>query len=290
MRLMTCKPRLLALGLWALGLPALAQVQLMPGQGDTEVHKCVRAGEIFYTNGACPSGTSEVKLGAGKGGEPRVRTVPATPTAPITPAAPVAPVPGTYAVPGNTPVAPSRPAVTPPPPPVAQPGMITITPSAQRRAAQAPAPEALRRPAMVDVPPEPVERWTNVQPGSLGGRRPAVAPQRAEVDVGPRPLSAFPPLPESDAGRRAERAERSDRADRAGTVVQVEEPMRGANRSVEAMPTPDARANNQAMCGFVNAEMTRLSEEARVAGSDDVRVRIAGQQQRLKARHTQLKC
>ncbi|ARU03561.1 hypothetical protein CCO03_01650 [Comamonas serinivorans] len=28
----------------------------------TEVHKCVRAGEVFYTNGACPAGTSSAPL------------------------------------------------------------------------------------------------------------------------------------------------------------------------------------------------------------------------------------
>ena len=88
--------RLLALGLCMTGLPALAQVQVLSGQGSSEVHKCVRAGEIFYTNGSCPGGTTEVRLGeSGQGG--RVRTVPATPTspapvAPVAPAAPVVPV------------------------------------------------------------------------------------------------------------------------------------------------------------------------------------------------------
>ncbi len=283
------------LRLWALSLAAsslcgqaaMAQVQVLPGQGSSEVHKCVRAGEIFYTNGACPSGPAEVNMGPrGPGGTPRVRTVPATPPvtatpvpvvpAPIAPTAPVSPV---------APVAPPVPVTrTAPVPasPVTQPGMITITPS----------PSAQRRPAnrpTQQVESTPVEPWTTVQPGSLQRRQ--ASPVRIEPEeTGARPLSAFPPLPESDAGRRAERMERSDRAERSGTVVQVEEPMRGAGRNVEAAPAPDARANNQAMCGFVGAELTRLAEEASAATSDDVRSRIAAQQQRLKARHAQLKC
>ena len=305
--------RLLALGLCMTGLPAVAQMQVLSGQGSSEVHKCVRAGEIFYTNGSCPGGTTEVRLGeSGQGG--RVRTVPATPTSPVpvAPVAPVAPAPPRVASPQLAPVQPAHaPAATSappttrlspsqsshtggaqpsmPPPPVAQPGLITITPSpsAQRRAA--PVMDSQRRsPPVVDA--QPIEPWTRVEPGALQ-RRPAVAAPRTEVDAGPRPLSAVPPLPESDAGRRAERLERQERADRSGAVVQLEEPMRGAGRpGVDATPAPDVRANNQAMCGFVNAELARLSEEAGATSSEDVRSRIATQQQRLKARHVQLKC
>ena len=118
-------------------------------------------------------------------------------------------------------------------------------------------------------------------------RRQVVAPARVDLDVGPRPLSAFPPLPESATGQRADR---SERADRSGTAEQMDEPMRGAGRSVAAMPAPDAKASNQAMCGFVSAELARLGDEADVAASDDVRARIATQQQRLKARQARLKC
>lgn len=278
MRMTLSSLRLLALSLAASALPALAQVEVLPGRGSSEVHKCVRAGEIFYTNGACPSGTAEVNMGE-RGGAPRVRTVPATP--PVSVPAPVspAPSPAVTAAPMPAPAAIPRAA---PAVPVTQPGMITISPSpsAQRRATS---------PRPTQQESTPVEPWTTVQPGSLQRRQ--AAPVRIEPEEpGVRPLSAFPPLPESEAGRRAERMERSDRAERSGTVVQIEEPMRGAGRSVSATPAPDAKANNQAMCGFVGAEMARLTEEAGVATSDDVRTRIAAQQQRLKARHAQLKC
>ena len=285
------------LRLWALSLAAsslcgqaaLAQVQVLPGQGSSEVHKCVRAGEIFYTNGACPSGTAEVNMGPrGPGGTPRVRTVPATPPVSMPPA-PVAPTPAVTSAPmapvAPTPAAPvtrATPAPIAPATPVTPPGMITITPS----------PSAQRRPVTrptQQVESTPVEPWTTVQPGSLQRRQ--ASPVRIEPEeTGVRPLSAFPPLPESDAGRRSERMERSDRAERSGTVVHVEEPMRGAGRTVEAAPAPDAKANNQAMCGFVGAELARLADEASAATSDDVRSRIATQQTRLKARHAQLKC
>ena len=280
MRLNLSTLRLLALSLAASALPALAQVEVLPGRGGTEVHKCVRAGEIFYTNGACPGGTAEVSMGE-RAGAPRVRTVPSTPPAPAAPAVPVAPSAH------MAPVAPSAPIPRAAPAPahaapLTPPGMVTITPSpsAQRRVPPT-------RPAQQES--TPVEPWTTVQPGSLLRRQ--AAPVRIEPEEsGVRPLSAFPPLPESEAGRRSERMERSDRAERSGAVVQIEEPMRGAGRSVAATPTPDAKANNQAMCGFVGAEMARLTEEAGVATSDDVRSRIAAQQQRLKARHAQLKC
>ena len=272
MRLIPSKSSVLALSWAAFSLPALAQVQVLQGQGSSEVHKCVRAGEIFYTNGACPSGTAEVKLGeAGRGAAPRVRSAPTTP-------------------------------VTAPAPPV------TIAPAepVQRRAAplepprrSAPTQPIQSAPAMQST--TPIEPWTTVQPGSLQ-RRPAAPTastsptSRAEADPGVRPLSAFPPLPESDAGRRAGRAERSDRgerselSERSGSVVQIEEPMRGGGRSVEAMPAPDAKASNQAMCGFVDAEMARLAQEASAANGEGVRASIAAQQQRLKARQAQLKC
>jgi hypothetical protein len=45
--------------------PALALAQSADPRApvSTEVHKCVRAGEVFYTNGACPAGTAEARLG-----------------------------------------------------------------------------------------------------------------------------------------------------------------------------------------------------------------------------------
>lgn len=170
--------------LWA---HAQVAFQTEDASTSTEVHKCVRAGEVFYTNGKCPGGTSEARLGEpARAVAPRVRTVP------------------------------------------------------------------------------------------MRNARDTAAPA-VPADDGFKPLSSFPPLPESEAPTRRSAA----RVDEA--------PVRAPIKYV-AEAAPDAKADNHAACAFVAAELDRLQAEGAAAGGDDAKNRLATHQQRLKARQTQLKC
>lgn len=95
---MSC-PNLCRLPALLLLLPTLALAQALVQEADpnapvsTQVNKCVRAGEIFYTNDACPLDTSPARMGKGAPvtRKPSLRAEPAamptrpTQTAPMPP-------------------------------------------------------------------------------------------------------------------------------------------------------------------------------------------------------------
>ena len=191
-----------------------------------EVHKCVRAGEVFYTNGACPAGTAEARMG---------QDMPAR-----RPVMRAEPVPAESASMQGAPVPRMAPPLRQPAEPVLQNSLKTV------RASEL-------------VPP------------------PSRAPEREAGGQGFQPLSSFPRLPEAGGTRPADEP------------AVLETPVR-APAKYAAEPVADARASNNAMCGFVHAELDRLAGEAPAATTEDARARIAGHQKRLRERQAQLKC
>lgn len=239
-----CLPLLLA--------PALAMAQGFVQNADpgapvsNEVHKCVRAGEVFYTNGACPAGTSEARLGQG------------TPAA-RRPVMRAEPLPGESAARRAEPVQ----RMAPPP----------------RQASVAPAPaepvfqSSLKTVRASELVPPPTRAPESEWRDAGGGQ-------------GFRPLSSFPPLPESGGARASSGGDGAYIADEsAAREAPVRAPVKYA-----AEPVADARASNNAMCGFVHAELQRLDVEAQAATAEDAKARIAGHRKRLHERQAQLKC